>query len=565
MSLPDDGAFAGIDDVTLPSVARDFSCKSDNPPSHPDVVVDIRENGQWVRLPIVESTLWINKDGPASITRTAKVHIPSVWGDVSIGQFINGFRNQETSTYSAPSPDREFSDEPAYDVCRIMHHDAQTDQWRITHYGYVGGVGPGAQNGTLKFWVYDPADLLRGIEVSKSWANPTLSNVINFAINGVDDRNVAVGLTQRSIFEEPVRTRVLGDNTIPPIKRKDVREAVSAQQVGEEDGVQTTFDNLSGWLNKAVEAVSQSDLANKIAKELEETQSLTDDTSFDIASSDIPFIPSLAADLAGLGTQKRFQVNRNNMVDHINWFTSLIDARWWFEPTVSGPMLIIDATAYKPGDGQGTFQRRELRDEKILDEQPLSMAVDVLNNNALSDIKPFNSLELYGETTTYRERYGSSVDPDLVDDRNASTEEDFGESASPGAYTEEYPYVELTYKPLLQRAGGYPYNAPPIESDEIYLDQARAAAIKQFRKHLSEQTEGEIELLGEPHALPYDYLTALPVCNETYVGSNSVPITWEINGVRHETRPNERYKTTTGVSITFDESQLDITARYQVA
>jgi hypothetical protein len=443
----------------------------------------------------------------------------------------------------------------------MFHRDPLTGAWRITHFGYVGGVGPGSQNGTIKFWLYDPADLLRGINVSKSWGEPTLSNVINFVINGVDDRGIDVGLTKRSIFESPVRTRILGRDDIPKVKRIDVRESVSPQQLGEEDGVETTIDRLSGWLENAQDAaedIQQSEPVQRVSRE------------------DIKVFPGLNIDLSPLGTQKTFQVNRNNMADHLDWFTSLIDARWWFEPTVSGPLFVIDATSYKPGDGQGTYQRRQFIDEALFDDSlfdtPLGltgqtyvspfMSVNTLNNNALADIKPFNTLELYGETSTYRERYGGSPESEETD-RDSSTDQDFSSSGSPGAYTEQYPYVKLQYKPLLQRAGGYPYSVQPIESDEIYLDEAREAAIDNFRQHLADQTEGEIELEGEPHALPYDYVTTLPVCNDTFQGANTLPITWEINGVRHKTRPNERYVTELGTSITFDESQLDITATYR--
>jgi len=127
-----DDNFVGTDAETLPDADLDFSCKSAPREVHPEVVVDVKQGKDWVRIPVVSVEQWVNKDGPADMSRTAKVHFPMEWGERSIAEYINGFQSQNNL--------REQSD--PYDECRIFFYDHELDEWVISHYGYVGGVGP---------------------------------------------------------------------------------------------------------------------------------------------------------------------------------------------------------------------------------------------------------------------------------------------------------------------------------------------------------------------------------------------------------------------------------------
>lgn len=560
----DDSGFSGTTAETLPSVDADFSCKGGEV-VNPDTVVDIKQNSQWVRLPVTGVEEWINKDGPADITRTAKVTFPMEWGGKSIMPFINGFGGHD-NTSSGNSP---------YDECRIFFYDEDVEEWRITHYGYVGGVGPASDVGVGKMWVYDAADLMKGIQVSQSWGEPTIQNVVQFALTGQDAQGRDVGLEERSVFED-IDVSFIGLQDIPRRKQDSVRETISDDEFSIELGALGSFQ-IGGVV---------SDLLQWVNTNIVDPQ---------------------------LGAQKRFQINRHNMVDHMEWFTSLIDARWWFEPSEDGPILVIDATAYKEGGNKGNYERRyfvdesateywegvqeDAKDEAIEDfiresgveipdiegvEQETNQylppsnyevyaTVDTLNNNALVDIKPFNTMYLYGESTTYRERYGGPAtqptpfrdEEQLEEDEEASTATNFREAASAGALTEEYPFVKVEYEPLLERSGGYEYSAQPIESDQVYLEEARGEALKEFRRHLAEQTEGTMELRGEPHIMPYDYIVTEPVCNDIYTNANATPIEWEVNGVKHTRKAGERYTTELGVSITVEERFLNTTAEYR--
>lgn len=521
--MPADDNFTGFDAPELPSADLDFSVK-DRCTTNPDVVVDIAQGNQWVRLPVTHTELFINKDGPASITRTAKVEFPAEWGGHSISQYINGFQAQNPQEDDAGN---------LYDQCRIFMRDQDDEQWQIVHYGYVGGVGPASNQGVFKFWCYDPADLMKGIQVSKSFGEPTIAQVLDFALEGTDENGREVGINKRSVFDnikpyiagpqevkqQKADTRNLGNE---PIEGGDIGFSVGPFQLNLTDLIDDIFDYIAGT---------------------EVTQGI-------------------------LGGQRRFQINRNNMIDLMDWFAAEVGGKWHFEPTPDGPILFFDNTSAgaTPEQPDHDIARRVFVEQAIMDnaadeqqagvnspsgftDKGVFSPVDTLDNSALADIKPFNTLTLFGEATTYRERYNQR----------------YGSAGSAGAYTEEYPYVKLVYKPLLERAGGYEYSAAPVESDKIYLDQAKKAAIKEFRKNLAEETEGHITLKGEPHVLPYDYLRTIPACNDTFPQAEAKPITYEVNGVKHTRSAGEAYKTQCKVSLTFAEKDLDITAEYHDA
>ena len=520
-----DDAFEGFDAAELPPADLDFSVK-ERCVSNPDVIVDIKEGENWVRIPLTQVELYINKDGPAAITRTAKVEFPAEWGGHSIQQYVNGFQAQNKPETGDP-----------YDEARIFMRDQQDGQWQIVHYGYVGGVGPANDTGVFKMWVYDAADLMKGIQVSKSFGEPTIAQVMNFVLNGTDENGRDVGVNKRSVFEG-IRPYIAGVQEVKQ-QKADTRD-LGGGEIGEGDfafGVGPFQLNLSDLVD-------------------------------DVFDGFTGIVDNL------LGGQKRFQLNRHNMVDLMNWFAAEVGGKWHFEPTPDGPIMFFDNTSSRGIEApDGEIARRVFVEERIIAEQgrfdlvvdqqeasdgvgpsgftdkSVYAPVDTLDNDAIVDIKPFNTLYLYGESTTYRERYQNTL----------------GTAGAPGAYTEEYPYIKLVYQPLLERAGGYEYSAPPVESDKVYLNQARKAAVEEFREHLSEETEGKITLKGEPHILPYDYLRTVPVCNDQFTNVEASPITYEVNAVKHIRGAGDRYKTDVRASVVFSEDDLDITAEYQEA
>ena len=495
----DDGGFNGTNADSLPSVTADFSCKSQSAPANPDTVVDIRTEAGWIRIPIIGIEQWVNKDGPADINRTSKVRFPLEWGSQSIVSVLSGFEGQDGSDTN-----------PTYDLARVAFYDELAGEWIITQLGYVGGIGP-HNRGSGKFWIYDPADLLKGQSIAKTWSEANLAEAIEFPISGTDARGESVGI-QNNIFDVSVTSKIYGierDTAVTTTTGSD--EYLEESPLGgffNTIGIDSEIENLYAWM----------------------------DTIFGEPTIDV---------------QKRFQANRHTMVDHLNWLCERIDGRWWFEPKPDGLILVIDV-----GRASHTYSREYFADNNVLepDADTNYNDVNVLNNSALIDIKPFNTLYVNGESALHYERYGDGP----VEVGGGGVVTDFLESASTGAASEKYPSVKVSYQPLLERANGEEFTTQHIESDAITLEAVENEAVKKLRNHIAEQTEGSMEIQGAPTLNPYDYLIAKPVCDDTFTNVSSQPLTWEVNGIKHIRNAGERYTTEIGTSIAFDDSQVTV-------
>jgi len=119
----------------------------------------------------------------------------------------------------------------------------------------------------------------------------------------------------------------------------------------------------------------------------------------------------------------------------------------------------------------------------------------------------------------------------------------------------------VTYPPLLSRTGGTEVGPTPIESGRSTLAEARQQAVKAFKKAHEDNTDGSIETRATPELRPYDYIAAVPVCNDTF-DANTEPIQYEINSVRHHVSGDTPYTTELGVSIALNESAIQTSAEY---
>jgi hypothetical protein len=151
------------------------------------------------------------------------------------------------------------------------------------------------------------------------------------------------------------------------------------------------------------------------------------------------------------------------------------------------------------------------------------------------------------------EVFGESQRADLRGDNNP-----YDDASSAGIPSEEYPYVKVQYGPLLDRANGFEFAPNPIESDKVIIDAAKQQAKNELRKHLEETTEGSLQLRGEPHIAPHDYIVTLPVCEDTYTNVEAEPVEFEVNAVKHERTATEQYTTELGVSIQVVDSKINV-------
>jgi len=534
---PSDSGFVGFDSEQLPTPDADFSVKDDCK-TNPDVVVDIFERGNWIRLPVVSVEQRMNRDGPADITRTAKVTVPSQWGNQPIDEFIDGFRR----------------DSGGYDKCRIYFRDQRTGDWEQRHYGYVGGVGPAADAGQYKLWVYDVADLCRAINCSKSFNNTGPTDVAEFVIGGEDARGEDVGLEERS---------VIGDIDVEFWQPN--REIYTEQNVLGRKSFEVNRDNLVAVLDWCAESIN----ADWFFEPRDDGVTLVfqfNDYTFDNIFTfelDLGFDSEFDVEPLPADIQRQQSVTIAPEVDtgslNVDGETGNFD----------GPLtraFIADELDIQ-GEIDSTTVTYATFDER--DPIPINGRFDLLDNNALLDIKPFNTIEAYGATFQIDSDDGTAVSGEPGDGQYSSsglgpssvdraTKNTRDEASSEGGETRKFPYAKVQYPPLINRAGGYEYTSKPLNINSQDLGEVENRAKKEFHKHLEEVTEGSMTMKGNPQLLPGDFAVAAPVCNDTYTVATANPITWEVNSVRDIRASGEQYKTEIGCALSLYDGSLDV-------
>jgi len=496
-----DEQFDGFSHESLPDVDLDFSCKNEVQSTQPEAVVDINSDGQWVRLPITKVETRINKDGPADLSTTSRVDLPVTWGQTPNAE-------EKIPIYEYVGAAKKTDEENAtFDTARVFFWNKYTEEYSIEQFGYVASVGPSNQNGAFRFYIYDTADLMTNIAVTKTYDSPTAESVAKFVANDEE-----YGLEA---------------NTPIPII------AVSSTAAGEEAEVDGAYETMAadtaGWLNENVPVLKFQQGEDSLLNPFRE---FVDDTLH-------------------TGGHKHFRRNRHNLADVMDWLTDEIGGAWYFEPRPEGVVLIVN------NGGSDDFQiARSAYYDGQFDPEGLDYIngfnpapVDVIHNSSLEDLKPINHLELNGESAD--SFLGVNTDRTILG----------GPLGAPRGHTNKYPHVEVTYPPLLDRTGGRELGPKPIESGKQTLAEARKQAIKEFKKKHEDNTDGSIEIRALPAIRPYDYIGAVPVCNDTF-DADMNPIQYEVNSVIHNVKAEDAYRTKLGVSIALDEDALEVNATY---
>ncbi len=471
---------------------------------------------RWLRIPIHGVEQWINKDAPAAINRTTKV---TAFNDPALNtspRYIAandyfydelGLPLNERITLdmyfdavlgtSTKVTDFQFSSGALVEGFlrgRVYFYDSELEEYKLTHHGYISSFGPTDNPLLRKFWIYDPADILTDIPVGKVFENPTVGELISFVINGVDDTGANVGIENRTPF----------DVTSVEFPSSDQLNSRTAGELFEQQA-QAEDEATTGFFNSAFELIS--DFISQPETRVAPTKPRT----------------------------KSFTRNRNNMVDVLNYIAKLINGMWYFSPRQDGVALQLRSNI------RGRNYGRTFKDQT--QEVDGGFSLDVIQNTALSDIKPINTLTVNGE-----KRYVIDVLGDEVLD---SIERING-------LTETYPYAKVRYEPLYKAAGQKELGPTNVHSDATDLDNAKFDAYSEFIEHIEETTEGRIEVFGDPLPEPYDSIESRPACNGN-TASEAPPILYSINDVHHKRYAGEPYITEIGVHAQIENTEENFT------
>lgn len=238
---------------------------------------------------------------------------------------------------------------------------------------------------------------------------------------------------------------------------------------------------------------------------------------------------------------KTFQNNRDTLIDVMDWVASQTGTDWYFEPQDDGVTLTIDADP-----AITLFQQDELVDDSAVDTAPWDNTpeaeineVRVIDNEALSDLEPINTIIVRGETTR-----SSTEQQEQLGITEASAEY-LGDVVVP---SKKFPVVKVRAWNIYERQG-IELAAPIVESDDITIEDARQTARVVLAQKLSQSSEGEIILYGEPGIKPDAIIDALPTCQSKVETTDIPPIRYEVEEVKHIKESGDIFKTELRVSI----------------
>lgn len=504
-----DKQFDGFDHDSLPDVDLDFSCKNKDVNTQPEAVVDIKNDNRWVRLPITMAETRVNKDGPADVTFTTRVNVPATWGTSARGDGKAQIYNYVGATNK--------EDGGSFDTARVYYWNQYIEEYQIQQFGYVASVGPSAESGVFKFYIYDAADMMENISVTKTYDSPSANAVVNFVAFD-DDYGVE-------------------ENVPVPIQNISFSSEVDIESI---EGTIESFQKTAiGFLGSKRAVLMYNPVIDAVDEDLREDYYETFD------------------DVLGSGGKKHFEKNRHTLVDVMEWLTDEIGGSWWFEPTDNGVILVVNSGE----DNDFSIPRNSFYDGQTeIDDLEYtqgynSEAVDVTHNTSLEDIKPINYLELKGETAD------SFLSTGFSTDRLTNIgfgDDEVGPFGGPRGQTDAFPYVEVEYPPLLERTSGRKLGPNPVESSATILSEAEQEAVQKFKAYHEDNTDGEIHVKALPTIRPYDYMAAVPVCNNTF-DADMNPIQYEVNSVVHSVKADDHYTTELGVSLSINEDAIETT------
>lgn len=541
---------------------------------------------RWVEIPTTSVEQWVEKGDAADIQRTAKVTFPTEWGqdggDVrhnSPRQLIDSASNQD------PRP---------FTFARIWWQDGDGN-WILEHMGWIGGVGATGSTGTSKFWLYDFAELLSSVPVGTSFKDPTVREALE-EITKLTNDNSTIPVSDVQ-YVPPEAEELQGKISVPggaDIHIED-GEAIAPAESG---NVLSGNYHVYETLNISEDEITAEELEGIDAfTKLEPGTTYNATGTIDTDQGDGENIIPDGEELGEIGGQlldgdvggairnaltvdketqkKKFEPNHDTLSDVYNWLGGKIDGNLHFEPKPNSVELIADVRtsrrvfaqhevirhydeAETPGEQlfQGTFLE-DIFGEDFEIPYTWHENVTVIKNDALFEMKPINTLKLRGATS-------KSL---MVENAEGELEQiQTGGGIHTGGFdavSKAFPAITVQVPSLLEAAEGVELSPEIIESDIGQLDEAENEARKKMAEKLEEASEGEIILAGAPTIMPYDRVDAFEVCNDD-VQYEQIPVSYEVESVKHVKESDGRYKTVLNVSVWANDKTLETTQKEMI-
>lgn len=227
----------------------------------------------------------------------------------------------------------------------------------------------------------------------------------------------------------------------------------------------------------------------------------------------------------GPSGQRKFRPNRDTLADVLRWFVDLVGGRFYFSVGTEGQLLLV----FEEEPRQFTFVGDDV------DETGVN--VSILENNAIQEIQPYNSITVWGAS-------GHTVEGHTVK----------------GLLDTNYPIATATYDPLVERTG-QALRPSVVNTDVTSMEAAEKVAKKELVNLLSSDGEGDIFMRGVPMIMLKDKVRARPLCeSETPNSGSNNPLDFQVEQITHKNVGGEAYKTRVNVSTFINYDKISVSS-----
>ena len=425
-----------------------------------------------VTIPVVNKGIEtrISSSGIGKQTKISEVHFPYEWSGVDYASKVSAFKPNQQSDY---------------DIANVWFQDVRSERWLLVHRGFVRGVGPSSEAGIGRMMIDTPENMTSAIPVSERYVKPDSVNVLQDCVDYFNKNtpfDASLGSVDSIDFGgQEVRERYLGEDTA---------NVGQGDNIGEQIGDAAT--DIGRVLGRFVQP----------------------DTYIDAISGDT------------IQTTKSFKANEHTLRDILKWVTATAGGDWWFEPTQSGLKLIYD----NDDSEVTTFTSSAIIGKNKVANRNLAKggsyranggpAIDVITNDALSEIFPQNSLTVHGKSAW--SIHGIDVNP--LD-------------------SDKFPSVTVSHEILKERAGGRTLKGQIVTTDDKTLHSAEQSAKKKLKRKITSSGVGEIECFLKPGVRIGDIVKLIPECNDFAPNVDFEPLEYEVVEVRHEKQARDEGRT----------------------
>lgn len=445
------------------------------------------------RIPVINQGIRteMRKDEAMSITRHSEVYFPRRWNGEQYGDAVQALNPNARNVY---------------DRGDVYIRDHVSDTLVLAHRGFIMGAGSGAEgNIERRLTIGDPGQLLSAIPFGNEYeADATAAQVARDVIDELD-AIVVPNVFESIEFRE--RLRAPGGEYVPALEFDD-----SARQQIEE--AREEIDNTSTQ-DEIIDTFSDIFVNNTAADLLDVLGDASPSGVSAFTRALLNVGGDVATTLAGppligvayeyavlkklsrlsnfnLGSKKTFRRNEHTAADALAWVEQQVDGIFYFDaienPRENGGIVLVYDEVITDD-----FEATHLDAD---DGSEVPGHVEVYKNNALSEIRPQNTLKTAGRPAT---------------DGN-------------------YAVATAVHAPLVERAN-MPL-APPVKNVDVVNPATVSRKAKQMlRENLQGESLGQITTAPAPVLTPSSVLTALPAC-----GPNTVPgppVEYEVESLVH--------------------------------